>query len=547
MSTNYGFEPTLDGLNNIDADSMATTDIVCDTIKVNVKATMNNIQSALPTSNINVGTELSSGDILLGASAAATNVALSWGGSSNSGNLSFQGGSFTLASTGIYTQRSGPTFDMIIGDTQTSGILNIGSGVRTGAINLGTGVSSKNITLGNNTGGGTTLFNGTNVLMRAATFVGVGDSMGGGTINIGRNDAGVTTTTTNINNGTAHTGSVNIASGCVGNAPIIIGSLASSTQTATHNAITTFSKIPSCMVAPITANHLCNKTYVDAVASGGLLTSNNLWTGTNAFTNIVNLNATGTATTNIGASGTTTNILGLTYINASGTANTGIGNATGIIDIRGSNMLLNTVGTVTTNIGNALSATYLNGNTTISGLPIVPNYSTSSHDETTAATVLTQLGGTFRSTVTWLNWTTGTFNYIMNQLIPVIPGWTWPGGFVTLPKGSYSFNMGYSFEEAGVAYDITDVRVGISTSGTLTAASNDATIIASLPGGNLTAYKHYVTNITPAGSDTVVEQMSGSFYLSSSTAIYPFCRINQNIGNGINTVKFDLTITRVGL
>jgi len=35
MSTNYGFEPTLDGLNNIDANSSTTTNIICDTIQIN--------------------------------------------------------------------------------------------------------------------------------------------------------------------------------------------------------------------------------------------------------------------------------------------------------------------------------------------------------------------------------------------------------------------------------------------------------------------------------------------------------------------------------
>lgn len=34
MSTNYGFEPTLDGLNNIDADNTTTSDIVCNTIQI---------------------------------------------------------------------------------------------------------------------------------------------------------------------------------------------------------------------------------------------------------------------------------------------------------------------------------------------------------------------------------------------------------------------------------------------------------------------------------------------------------------------------------
>ena len=39
MSSNYGFEPTLDGLNNIDADSTTTTDIICDNLTVNVSGT----------------------------------------------------------------------------------------------------------------------------------------------------------------------------------------------------------------------------------------------------------------------------------------------------------------------------------------------------------------------------------------------------------------------------------------------------------------------------------------------------------------------------
>ena len=134
----------------------------------------------------------------------------------------------------------------------------------------------------------------------------------------------------------------------------------------------------------------------------------------------------------------------------------------------------------------------------------------------------------------------------MNQFIPGVPGWTWPGGFITLAAGTYSFNFAFSFDDA-TAYNLTDLRVGISTSSILTAASSDATVIASLPGGNRTCYKHYVTTITPSASDIVVEQMSGSFYLSASTAIYPHCRINNSAAGGINTVIFDLTITRIGL
>jgi len=227
MSTNnYGFEPTLDGLNNIDADSSTTTNIICDTIQINTSGTAptvsalsndtniattawvtnhasgayvtlagapqtissektfsnantfitgntvtNDIVSALPTSNINIGSALTTGDINLGNSASATGVALNWGGASNSGNLTFTGGSFTLTSSGVYTQRSGPTFDMTIADTQTSGVLNIaGNASRTGAINIGVGTSTaKNITIGTGSGG-TTLLRG------ASTTVTIGNS-----------------------------------------------------------------------------------------------------------------------------------------------------------------------------------------------------------------------------------------------------------------------------------------------------------------------------------------------------------------------------------
>ena len=40
MATNYGFQATLDGLNNIDADSSTTNNIICDTIQINVSGTV---------------------------------------------------------------------------------------------------------------------------------------------------------------------------------------------------------------------------------------------------------------------------------------------------------------------------------------------------------------------------------------------------------------------------------------------------------------------------------------------------------------------------
>jgi len=52
MSTNYGFEPTLDGLNNIDTDTTTATNIVCDTITVNTSSTVPTMTAGDSTLNI---------------------------------------------------------------------------------------------------------------------------------------------------------------------------------------------------------------------------------------------------------------------------------------------------------------------------------------------------------------------------------------------------------------------------------------------------------------------------------------------------------------
>ena len=472
MSTNYGFEPTLDGLNNIDADSSTTTNIICDTIQINTSGTAPTVSALSNDTNI---------------------ATTAWVNNHASGAYVTLGTTQTV--TGQKTFSNGNTF--ITGNTVTNSIQSVtnnnlvlegvGTGdaiLKAGGTNRITCADNGAITIAGSGGQPMSISTTGNLTLQSAT---------GTDISIGSNQvSGIL----NLATSASRTGAVNIASLTTLNAPITIGSSVSSTQTCTMNGLTTFSKIPSCAVAPTTANHLCNKTYVDGVAGGsGLLTTNNTFSGINTFANTVNLNVTGTADTNIGS---------------------------------------------------ASNRTYLSGNTTVTGAPIVLNYAVSSHSESTAATVLTQLNGTFRSTVTWTAWTTGTFNYVMNQFIPGVPGWTWPGGFITLAAGTYSFNFAFSFDDA-TAYNLTDLRVGISTSSILTAASSDATVIASLPGGNRTCYKHYVTTITPSASDIVVEQMSGSFYLSASTAIYPHCRINNSAAGGINTVIFDLTITRIGL
>lgn len=187
------------------------------------------IRSSSSTTPINIGQNIQSGAINLGTTfiGPTMSIPLNWGTSSNSGQLTFRGGSFTLASSGVYNQSSGPTFDTNISTNQSGGIMNIATNAsRSGAININTGATS--------------------------------------------------------------TAPINISSLTTVNAPITIGSAVSTTQTATHNAITTFSKIPSCAVAPTTADHLCNKTYVDSV-SGVNLGDYNVWTNENDFTNIVKI------------------------------------------------------------------------------------------------------------------------------------------------------------------------------------------------------------------------------------------------------------------
>jgi hypothetical protein len=212
---------------------MTTADIVCDTIRVNTKATIDSIQSSAVGTTQNIATE------------------------------------------------------------QTTGILNIATGSRTGAVNIGSGSSAKTITVGavvsaatTNINGGTINITGTGgnnmnitntgdlvIVNGAARGIYFGTNKTGSEIIIGQNTATASTTRIDIGVGSNQTGGLNLASGCVGNAPIVIGSASSTTQTATHNAITTFSKIPSCAVAPTSANHLVNKNYVDSGAFVNLTTN----------------------------------------------------------------------------------------------------------------------------------------------------------------------------------------------------------------------------------------------------------------------------------
>jgi len=313
MSSNYGFEPTLDGLNNIDADSSTTTNIICDTITVNTSSSVptrtagdnttniantafvtdaistagasymtlsttqtatgqktfsnpntfisgnlvtNNIQSALATTDINIGQNLTTGDIFMGTT-SSTNVALNWGSSSNGGNMTFRGGTFNFFATGLLYLRSGATFDTNIADNQTSGILNLGqSATRTGAINIGS----------------------------------------------------LTTL----------------------NAPITIGSSASSTQTAAHHALTTFKKLVVVddgillRLGFSTTGLTLGKTNINEITAKLLNSSDTLYFNGSTGANIMYLNSTEIINTIQTTFSSTTTHTGTATFNGSSTFNNDI-------------------------------------------------------------------------------------------------------------------------------------------------------------------------------------------------------------------------------
>lgn len=150
MSNNYGFEPTLDGLNNIDADSTITTDIICDNLTVNVSATAPTMTSTDNSTHL--------------ATTAFVTTAISGAGASYvtlgttqtiSGQKTFSNANTIVSGTLKNDSLQGSTTvaTQNIATTQTSGILNIANlAGRTGAININTGATATAVcNISNNT------------------------------------------------------------------------------------------------------------------------------------------------------------------------------------------------------------------------------------------------------------------------------------------------------------------------------------------------------------------------------------------------------------
>jgi hypothetical protein len=300
------------------ANTFITGNLVC-----------NSLQADNSANNINIGTQLYTGDINMGTTASAgQNVALNWGSSQNSGQLSFRGGSFNFNSFGVFSMNSGGTFDTNISNNQTSGILNIGN-------NASRNISSS-INIGSSSSPATTNIGGGIINVNAGSNININSSATAGNYNIGTSGSttgninlGTAQTTGHINigtNATRTTGTINIGRvGTTTNIPSIKGQYIdlfagqfrmfsasgggssiytyvppsgrtivdySSTNCDMVGQVNLTSNNITCSVAPTTGSEYCNKTYVDSVASSGtaLLSSNNLWTGTNEFDNTVTNN-----------------------------------------------------------------------------------------------------------------------------------------------------------------------------------------------------------------------------------------------------------------
>lgn len=575
MSSNYGFQPTLDGLNNIDSDSTTTTNIICDTITINTSGTAPTMAPGDNTTHI-ATTAFVNGAVTGAFVTLNTTQTITGEKTLSNANTFITGNTVTdsIQSSAVGTTQN-------IATTQTSGNLNIGTlGARSGAININTGgtttaavnistasTSFNTVSIGSASSAismaGVSTF--TNSTPSAFTFgltsskvnpsaVGglltIGDTQTTGILGIGGLPA--RSGRIDINVGGTSTAPVNISSGTNANAPITIGSTASTTQTATHNALSTFSKKASFQGnINVDGTGIIETTTTDMqikVASAntisfvcGSLSTLSMGVGSNLFQG----NCRVAAPAILQLEGTSSGYR-MYYVEFDKYAYfTGYG-ATYL-----GMQFLNTSGVSQMEIIDGAITVSSNTNFTVAK-PILPSYATtSSYSESSAATVLTQINGTFRSTVSWSAWTTGTANYIFNRTTAV-PGWTnggtqgsGSGGYFSCPAGVYQFFMAYSFDD-GTAYNLTDLRVGLFDSNALTGASTDATLIGATMGDNLTCYRHDVTTQTPAATDIYISQMSGTFRITAATNLYPFCRINNGAAGGINTVNFDLSITRIG-
>jgi hypothetical protein len=354
-----------------------------------------NIGNGQTSGVINIGVNSSSnrtGAINLGSGvgAGAVNTALNWGTSSNQGQLSFQGGSFTLTSTGNYTQRSGNSFDTTIDSTKGSGNTYIANGnSQTGNIQIGTGTGIKTMSLGGTsttlnlvgTAITATLMSITNAVSAASASI-TGLMSAGSISTAGTLSAGASTLTSVITNeldgtavGTAvsiydegtRNGAITLGTGATGKT-ITIGESSASTvnlrgSTIDANKLNVSGTLTAGTFAPTSLT--TNTIQGTAVGTAVSLYDEASRTGTVSIAT-----GTGTRLMNIGGDSSSTNIFGSTCDFGGGTTTTAVNIANngffaGTVNIAAAGTLTKTInigtttGTTLNLIGTAINATLM--------------------------------------------------------------------------------------------------------------------------------------------------------------------------------------------
>lgn len=438
MSSNYGFEPTLDGLNNIDSDSTTTNNIICNTLLVNTTA---NAPTVAPSSN----------DTSVATTAWVTNHA---GGAyvtigttqTVTGEKTFSNALTKITGT-LRVDDIEPSVGTATSDiysTQTSGVLNIGTfTTRSGLINIGNGGSATNdirIGTARNTAGVITIGSNNsnlNTLNLQSNVVNVGTSspvLSTNTVNIGNGQSGSTVEVAsllNVNNALVlNTGSmytplgtsmVVSAAGLTddltligGNSIALIGTttidgtLATNGQTSAGSIMTNtynpFLATADVNINPTqTSGSLNLGTKIDR---SGIIQIGN---GVNATCDIrIGTARTTGGTVSVGSNSSIANTLNLqsALINVGtgspvGTANTiniGNGNAGSLIDLKNDTTItgatnINTTGTSATSIGNSSGALTLSGLTQTITSAGVQNLSATTQTTNASAEIRQNIGG----------------------------------------------------------------------------------------------------------------------------------------------------------
>lgn len=240
MSSNYGFEPTLDGLNNIDTDTTTATNIIVDTITVNTS-------SSVPT---------------MTAGNSTTNIA----------NTQFVTNAVTTAGANYVDLTSTQT---VTGEKFFTGATEFGPGTLTALdINVSGLIDCNDIYINGQLNFGSVTINES----------GVGDLE-----------------MNNLTNGGKYILKADDTGGTSREALNLSASTATFNGTIVAAGGTFNTALPTSTLTPSTSTQLTTKAYVDSVSGGGVsLAGTNAWTGTNSFnTNLPTSTQTPTTSTQL--------------------------------------------------------------------------------------------------------------------------------------------------------------------------------------------------------------------------------------------------------